>query len=74
LGVRLTYREVEKEPLQVMVPPIVALRVRELAARHRKSLAAITTELLCVALGLNARKFGLEPVCERGGRAEKTPA
>lgn len=55
----MSFRKIEKEHLQVLIPPSLGLDLRERAAREHHSLSATTTELLCIALGRNPEEFGI---------------
>jgi hypothetical protein len=57
----VSFREIKKESLQVQAPIEIAGLVREKAAQERKSISAMTTELLCMSLGRDPRSFGIEP-------------
>lgn len=53
------FHQIEKERLQIEVPPEIAEIVRIKAARERTSISATAAALLCQALNRKPSEFGI---------------
>lgn len=56
-----TFRAADKEYLPIRAPVKIADKVREKAARERRSISSVGTELLALGLQLDPASFGIEP-------------
>ncbi len=54
------FREIEKEPFQIMVPIDLVTKVRERAGRERASLSRFGSEALSKHLGIDPAEYGIE--------------
>ena len=56
-----SFRKLEKESVGVDLPIPIASDLRESAAKSRLSLNYIVTEALCLRLGHEPSRYGIEP-------------
>lgn len=64
-GQTLDFKGLEKEYAPGYIPIALGDRVREKAAKERRTLSEVTSELLCRGLGINPREFGIEPAARK---------
>lgn len=65
----MSFREIEKTHLQVLVPPAIDDAIRDKSRADRKSLSEAATEILCRGLNVDPSEFDIEtsrPVPVRG--------
>ena len=55
-----TFRRITKEGLEIRAPVRLVDQIREKAARERRSLSSVGTELLARGLDLDPAAFGIE--------------
>lgn len=55
------FRKVGKESLDIRAPVRLADKIREKAARERRSISSVGTELLAIGLGIDPGVYGIEP-------------
>lgn len=56
-----TFRGAEKERIPIRAPVKLADLIRQKAARDRRSISSVGTELLAIGLKLDPSSFGIEP-------------
>ncbi len=69
----MSFREIEKTHLQVLVPPAIDDAIRDKSRADRKSLSEAATEILCRGLNVDPGDFDIEakrntPVRGKGRR------
>ena len=58
---KVGFRQQKKKPLQVLVPDHIWNTIRRRAFREQRSLSATVTEVLCEGLGIDPKRFGIDP-------------
>ena len=58
---RVRFREIEKESLEIRVPIAFATWLRTTAAAERRSISEVGSEVLARGLEIDPRTIGIEP-------------
>lgn len=57
----MNFRSLAKEHIPGQAPIRVVSLIRERAARERRSASSVVTELICIGLGEDPKKYGIKP-------------